>query len=110
MLPRMGDLAPVADRQFVGRESELGAYTGADDDGTFGQHLFGRFAALYPVFFVGVDSASTFLSRLETHVHDWVRKVQPDAELPRLEVLRSPSGRIDIRYSSPRPLADLAEG
>ena len=93
--------------------STLGAYTG-DGDGavlrTFGEHLFGRFATLYPVFFVGVDSASTFLSRLDTHVHEAVRTVQPDAELPLLEVRASEGGRIDILYSSPRPLADLAEG
>src|SRR5262245_57678677 len=47
----------------------LGAFTGDGDSAvlrTFGQHLFGRFAALYPVFFVDVDSASTFLSRLDT--------------------------------------------
>src|SRR6185503_5062067 len=114
--PPGGAYDPVArydPAQLLRLVATLGAYTGAADGavlGTFGEHLFGRFAALYPVFFVGIDSASTFLSRLETHVHEAVRKVHPDAELPVLEVRTSPGGRIDIFYSSPRPLADLADG
>jgi len=93
--------------------SALGIETGTAEGallGAFGEHLFARFAVLYPVFFAGIDSAATFLSRLDTHVHDHVRRLHPDAELPRLEVHTCPGGGIDIVYSSPRPLADLAEG
>jgi Haem-NO-binding len=99
--------------QLLRLVAATGAYTGAADSAVlsaFGEHLFARFAALYPVFFVGIDSASAFLAGLETHVHGEVRKLHPDAALPTLQVRTSPAGEIDILYAAPRPLADLAEG
>src|SRR4029450_1393829 len=96
-----------------GRRARRGAYTGAADSAVlsaFGEHLFARFAALYPVFFVGIDSASAFLAGLETHVHGEVRKLHPDAALPTLQVRTSPAGGMGILYGPPAPRARLAGG
>jgi hypothetical protein len=76
---------------------------------TFGRHLFGRFQALYPQFFAGVESAIDFLPMVETYIHVEVRKLYPDAELPSFDC-RECDGALEMTYHSTRPFADLAEG
>ena len=75
----------------------------------FGEHLFGRFNALYPSFFAGVNSALDFLEGIETVIHTEVRKLYPDAQLPQFDCTRSEDG-LKMLYSSPRHFGDLAEG
>ena len=75
----------------------------------FGEHLFGRFNALYPSFFSGITSALDFLEGIETIIHTEVRKLYPDAQLPKFDCTRSPDG-LTMLYSSPRHFGDLAEG
>jgi hypothetical protein len=76
----------------------------------FGRHLFHRFVGMYPQLFVGVRSAFDFLRNIETHIHAEVRKLYPDAELPRLECNEPAPDRMEMIYRSSRPFADLAEG
>ncbi len=75
----------------------------------FGEHMFGRFHALYPSFFVGITSALDFLEGIETVIHTEVRKLYPDAQLPSFDCERSSDG-LTMIYSSPRHFGDLAEG
>jgi heme-NO-binding protein len=76
----------------------------------FGESLFGRFAALYPIFFHEADSAVGFVARLDTFVHGELLKLYDDVEFPRLQCQRPAPDRIEMTYRSPRRLADLAEG
>ena len=76
----------------------------------FGRYLFGRFVALYPVFFENVEGAFDFLERIEEHVHFEVRKLYPDAELPTFDTSRVDDDTMIMVYSSTRPFADLARG
>jgi hypothetical protein len=76
---------------------------------TFGEHLFGRFYALFPAFFQGITSALDFLEGIETVIHTEVRKLYPDAQLPQFDCTRSADG-LQMLYSSPRHFGDLAEG
>jgi len=76
----------------------------------FGAYLFGSFVRLYPVFFVGVESALELLGGIETWVHGEVQKLYPDARFPSFEVRSLGPGRLEMVYRSDRPLADLAEG
>lgn len=76
---------------------------------TFGRHLFGRFAQLYPRFFEGDADCFKFLAGIEDIIHAEVHKLYPDAELPTFEVERSP-GRMVLTYFSAHPFADLAHG
>ncbi|MGB0713962.1 MAG: heme NO-binding domain-containing protein [Gammaproteobacteria bacterium] len=76
----------------------------------FGTYLFSRFSVLYPAFFSGVDTSFDFLSRIEEHVHVEVRKLYPDADLPRFETSRPDDRTLVMVYSSTRPFADLAHG
>jgi len=75
-----------------------------------GRHLFWRFTQLYPSFFDGVPTAFDFLSRIENHVHLEVRKLYPDAELPRFDTPEADVRHWVMVYESRRPFAARAEG
>lgn len=99
--------------EFVALLDELAAATGEPASRlltAFGEHLFIRFATLFPRFFTGVDSALTFLESVDGVVHLAVRKLYPDAELPQFDCERVAADRLRMTYRSERPLADLAEG
>lgn len=76
----------------------------------FGRRLFARFVVLYPHFFEGVGGTHEFLSRVESVIHDEVRKLYPDAQLPKIECRVCGPGRMEVTYRSSRPFAELAEG
>lgn len=76
----------------------------------FGEHLFGRFVAGYPAFFVNVSDAFVFLAGIEDIIHTEVRKLYPDAELPRFDIERHDSQQLVLVYDSRRHFEDLAEG
>lgn len=76
----------------------------------FGEQLFQRFSVSYPALFRGAGDAFDFLSGVDGVIHVEVRKLYPDAELPKLECERLSANELEVRYSSPRGFADLAEG
>lgn len=76
----------------------------------YGRHLFERFTRLYPGFFEGVTNAFDFLARIENHVHLEVRKLYPDAELPRFDTPHADPRHLVMVYESRRPFAALAHG
>ena len=77
---------------------------------TFGHHLYGRFALSHPQFFDGVPDAFQFLANIEEVIHPEVRKLYPDAELPRFQIGHRDAQRMELIYISPRHFEDLAEG
>jgi len=76
----------------------------------FGEHLFGRFVKGYPSFFVGATDAFTFLAGIEDIIHLDVRKLYPDAELPKFDVEHHDAARLVLVYDSRRHFEDLADG
>jgi Haem-NO-binding len=76
----------------------------------FGEHLFGRFAVVYPAFFVGIPDSFTFMAGIEEIIHAEVLKLYPDAELPRFVVEAHADDRLVLLYESGRHFEDLAEG
>lgn len=77
---------------------------------TFGRHLLFRFKEIYPEFFEGISSSFDLLDTIDNHVHIEVKKLYPDAELPRFNCDRTNDGTLIMSYSSRRALADLAHG
>lgn len=77
---------------------------------TFGRHLLSRFASLYPDFFAGNPNALTFIERVDGFIHVEVRKLYPDATLPRMETERTGEDGLIVTYRSDRHLGDVAEG
>ncbi len=76
----------------------------------FGEYLFGRFHAVYPQYFEGIDSAFDFLQRIDDYIHVEVRKLYRGSELPTFKCDTTQPGRLHLTYRSTRPFALLAEG
>lgn len=70
----------------------------------FGHWMFKSFSASHPEFLEKRAGAFDMLEAIEDEVHVEVRKLYPDAELPRFEVDRRASNRLVMRYISQRPL------
>ncbi len=100
-------------RELLDMAHRLGDATGqppADLVRRFGISLFGYFARMYPAFFAGAESTLGFLGRIETYIHGELHKLYPDAQFPHFGVAQTSADRLEMVYSSPRRLADLAEG
>ena len=95
---------------LVERLASVGTTSPAELLRAFGERLFGRFAALYPVFFVSAESALDLLAQIDTTVHGEVLKLYPTAEFPRFSPTVEGPGVLRLHYRSSRPFADLAEG
>ncbi len=76
----------------------------------FGQHLFGRFYAHHPQFMDSTPDPLDFLMGIETIVHTDVRKLYPDAQLPRFDTHRIAENQIVMHYSSVHNFSSLAAG
>lgn len=76
----------------------------------FGEFLFARFVVGYAQFFEGVTSALDFLEGVENYIHVEVKKLYPDAMLPRFTTERREAGKLVMVYHSERHLHDLARG
>ncbi len=77
---------------------------------SFGEHLFTRFSINYPYFFEDIHHPFDFLKNLEDYIHVEVRKLYPDAELPKFDYETPAPNCLVMVYSSSRPFGDLAEG
>jgi hypothetical protein len=79
---------------------------------TFGVHLGKTFTEKFESFFIEAGSTIELLKQIDNHIHVEVRKLYPDAELPRFS-FKEPSAKsnaFELHYSSTRGFADLAEG
>jgi len=73
----------------------------------FANHLFVVFKRDYAGFFDGMDNAASMLKTIDDHIHVEVKKLYPDAELPRF-VYEEKGDELHLFYESPRPLAGIA--
>ncbi|MEW9900820.1 heme NO-binding domain-containing protein [Chitinivorax sp. PXF-14] len=76
----------------------------------FGEHLLGRFTVLYPQMFSRHTNLLDFLASIDGEIHVEVRKLYPDAQLPRFSILSRSPDHIALFYQSPREMDALAEG
>lgn len=76
----------------------------------FGHWMMDSFARHYPQFFVGRTCSLDMLEAIENDIHVEVRKLYPDAELPRFRTRRDGPNSLEMIYRSPRPLADFCHG
>lgn len=77
---------------------------------TFGLHLAEIFAQKFRSFFDECDDTISFLKKIDNHIHVEVRKLYPDAELPKFDFDESDSNCFKLTYESTRNFADLAHG
>ncbi len=76
----------------------------------FGKYLFGTFEKGYPAFFKAAPDAFSFLESIENHIHVEVKKLYPDAQLPRFKTKRLDDKTLEMIYYSDRSMADFALG
>lgn len=76
----------------------------------FGEHVFKKFTRSYYRFFDNVKDPFEFLQRIEDYIHPEVKKLYPDAELPRFESEFISSKQLELRYFSSRHLSEFAYG
>ena len=76
----------------------------------FGKHLFGRFTQMFPAFFVEPEHAFDFLKKVDSYIHVEVKKLYPDAELPRFFCEQTDKQTLTLYYISSRHFEDLAIG
>jgi len=76
----------------------------------FGRHLAKSFLASFPDFFKNMKSCFEFLPYVDSYVHLEVRKLYPDAELPKFYCKQITPNVLEMTYTSQRNLPDLAEG
>ena len=77
----------------------------------FGEMLFGVLATAHADMVADYESAIDLLSVIESVIHQNVRKIYDNTELPQFDVIeRRQDTFIHLEYRSGRPFADLAEG
>ncbi len=76
----------------------------------YAHHLFYRFHDLMPQFFEKPKNSFDFLESVDDYIHVEVRKLYPEAELPKFETLRVEDHKMIVTYLSKRPFSDFAEG
>lgn len=75
----------------------------------FGGHLHKVFTKKFPQFYLNKNTFE-FLKTLDSYVHQEVRKLYPDAELPKFEHHQVSEDELHMIYTSTRPFSKLAEG
>lgn len=96
--------------QLVTKLSEISGQSPSHLLQAFGKYLFSKLATSYPDFINRSTNLLDFLENVETYIHVEVRKLYPDAELPRFECERLPDGSLAMVYRSARHFEDLCEG
>ncbi|MBX2853201.1 MAG: heme NO-binding domain-containing protein [Phycisphaeraceae bacterium] len=96
--------------RIVQQLSELAKVDFSELVKVFGEYLFGRLVAGYPVFLEGTTSAEQMLRSVHDIIHVEVQKLYPEAELPSFGYDTHADGRLIMHYQSSRGFADLAEG
>lgn len=76
----------------------------------FGKHLFDTFLSSYPQFFEAHSEPLSFLESIDNHIHVEVRKLYPDADLPKFVTENDADGNFNLIYNSERKMGGLAEG
>lgn len=76
----------------------------------FGTHLASTFTKKFPSFFAEVENTLELLKRIDNHIHVEVRKLYPDAELPKFSYEQPDDTTLLLHYESTRGFADLAMG
>lgn len=97
--------------QMVSALSRITGVTETDLVHAYGRQLFQTLASTYPQYVSGASSAFEFIASVDGHIHVEVRRIHPEAELPRFAHTISEDGKtMTLEYRSPRRFDSLAHG
>lgn len=77
---------------------------------SFGKHLAGIFSKKFPAFFDDCPNTFEFLKKIDNHIHVEVKKLYPDAELPKFTYIQHSELEFELIYESQRNFSHLAHG
>ena len=77
---------------------------------TYGLHFFSVLEKSYPKIISNYKSPIELLSSIDSHIHVQVRKIYPDAELPKFEIMNQTQKSITLVYTSSRSMYAFALG
>ena len=100
-------------REMVEMVSQLSEMTGVsigDLLEKYGVYLFSKLIEGYPGFLEGIDNAFDFLKTIDNHIHVEVRKLYPEAELPKFNYEEPDRETLVLKYASPRGFGAFAYG
>lgn len=95
--------------QVVTSASKISGLDANDLCEEFGRFLFDRFTVLYWEIVDRYPTAEGMLSHVESHIHEEVRILYPDAAPPTVSTWAEDDGFV-VQYSSHRPFAHIAYG
>lgn len=96
--------------QLVKSMSELLNVEGIHLYSEFGVYLSNVFITKFPEFFIDVSNTFDLLMNVDNYIHEEVRKLYPDASLPKLEGSLDDPNNMTLEYKSPNCLSYFAEG
>jgi hypothetical protein len=76
----------------------------------FGEYLAKRFSVMFPTFFNESNCLFDFMKTLDNHIHVEVKKLYPDADLPKFSFDDSDPSCLIMEYQSTRGFSKLAHG
>ncbi|MDA9859263.1 heme NO-binding domain-containing protein [Rubripirellula sp.] len=76
----------------------------------FGLKLFSQLADSYAGLLGDASDSFSLVSSIDNHIHIEVRKLYPDADLPKFSHERIDNDNLVLTYTSDRGFADVAEG
>lgn len=76
----------------------------------YGELLFTKFAQGYGVFFENVGSSFEMLKQVDNYIHIEVKKLYPEAELPKFDYEEISENQLLMKYTSPRGFGAFAKG
>lgn len=76
----------------------------------YGRHFFSVLLRAYPYFMQRVTDSFQLFESIDQYIHVEVKKLYPDAELPRFETNRRSDTELEMIYYSERRMGDFALG
>jgi hypothetical protein len=77
---------------------------------SYGQYLFPRLMTIDPGITSQFSSSFELVAAVDSIIHVEVKKIYPDAELPKFSIIKHSEKEMEITYTSCRPFAYLAKG
>ncbi|MFK7818671.1 MAG: heme NO-binding domain-containing protein [Planctomycetaceae bacterium] len=102
-----------ADERMMKLVGSLSEHTGLASNAlirTFGEFMFGGFVRTYPSFFEREQTAKQLLKSVDSIIHVEVKKLFPNAILPRFDYEDPSENELVMIYRSERKMCVLAEG
>ena len=76
----------------------------------YGTHLFPTLVGMFPEYSPSSVKLLDFITQVETFIHVEVKKLYPDVELPKFEILEQNAKSLTFHYVSSKKLHHLAKG